>query len=71
MYYVPIKSHDILSSPFPSQLSVFVLSVLNIFAISGARGSSGLGSHRSEQVERSILETVRAGDPFLELPRVI
>ena len=31
----------------------FSLSVLKILAISGTRGSSGLGSHSREQMERS------------------
>ena len=37
-------------------------SVLYSRAISGTRGSSGLGSHKREQMERSTLETVSAGD---------
>jgi hypothetical protein len=32
-----------------------------IFAISGTRGSDGLGSARSEHTERRSLEMVRAG----------
>lgn len=40
----------------------FPLSFLKIFAISGTSGSSGLGSQRREQTERSSFEMVRAGD---------
>ncbi len=38
------------------------MSVLNILAISGTSGSSGLGSHRSEQMDSRTLEMVSAGD---------
>lgn len=38
------------------------LSVLNILAISGTSGSSGLGSHRREQMDKRTLEMVSAGD---------
>ena len=38
------------------------LSALKSLAISGTRGSSGLGSHNNEQMERRTLDTVRAGD---------
>ena len=45
-----------------------LLHLLNAhLAISGTRGSSGLGSHSREQMERSTLETVRAGDHW-DLP---
>merc|ERR1719326_1961991 len=40
----------------------FSLSVLNILAISGTKGSSGLGSHRREQIDNSTFEIVSAGD---------
>merc|ERR1711990_708014 len=40
----------------------FSLSVLKILAISGTRGSSGLGSQRSEQIESNTLDMVSAGD---------
>jgi len=40
----------------------FSLSVLNILAISGTKGSSGLGSHRREQIDSSTFEIVSAGD---------
>ena len=38
------------------------LSVLKILAISGTRGSSGLGSQRSEQIESNTFDMVSAGD---------
>jgi len=38
------------------------LSVLNILAISGTSGSSGLGSHSKEQMESNTFEMVSAGD---------
>jgi len=38
------------------------LSVLYIFAISGTRGSSGLGSVSIEQIDSNTLLMVRAGD---------
>jgi len=38
------------------------LSVLNILAISGTRGSSGFGSHSKEQMDSNTLEMVSAGD---------
>merc|ERR1711915_857436 len=38
------------------------LSFLKSFAISGTRGSSGLGSQSSEQMDNRTLEMVRAGD---------
>lgn len=41
--------------------SYFILSVLYIRAISGTKGSSGLGSQSSEQMDRSTLEIVKAG----------
>ena len=31
-------------------------------AISGTSGSSGFGSHKSEHIDKSTLEIVRAGD---------
>jgi len=37
-------------------------SVLYSLAISGTNGSSGLGSHRREQIDRSTFDTVSAGD---------
>jgi len=40
----------------------FSLSVLNILAISGTKGSSGLGSHKREQIDNSTFEIVSAGD---------
>lgn len=40
----------------------FVLSVLYILAISGTRGSSGLASVISEQMDSNTLEIVKAGD---------
>jgi len=40
----------------------FSLSVLKILAISGTRGSSGLGSQRSEQIESNTFDMVSAGD---------
>jgi len=40
----------------------FSLSVLNILAISGTNGSSGLGSHKREQIDNSTFEIVSAGD---------
>jgi len=40
----------------------FSLSVLNILAISGTNGSSGLGSHNREQIDSSTFEIVSAGD---------
>ena len=42
--------------------SMLHLSVLKMRAISGTRGSSGLGSHNREQMDRRTLDTVRAGD---------
>lgn len=39
-----------------------VTSVLYSRAISGTRGSSGLGSHNSEHMESNTLDTVSAGD---------
>ena len=36
--------------------------MIQILAISGLSGSSGLGSVRREQIERRTLEIVRAGD---------
>ena len=38
------------------------VSLVSHLAISGTRGSSGLGSQSNEQIERSTLEMVRAGD---------
>jgi len=38
------------------------LSFLKSFAISGTRGSSGLGSQSKEQMDNRTLEMVRAGD---------
>merc|ERR1719381_411218 len=40
----------------------FSLSVLKMRAISGTRGSSGLGSHSREHTESKTLLIVRAGD---------
>lgn len=37
------------------------LSFLYILATSGTRGSSGLGSHSSEQIDSNTFEMVRAG----------
>ena len=37
-------------------------SVLNILAISGTSGSSGLGSQSREQIDSNTFEIVRAGD---------
>ncbi|KAH9527377.1 hypothetical protein DERF_001395 [Dermatophagoides farinae] len=34
----------------------------NIRAISGTKGSSGFGSHNSEQIESKTFEIVNAGD---------
>ena len=42
--------------------SYFFLSVLNNLAISGTRGSSGLGSQSKELMERRTLLMVSAGD---------
>lgn len=44
--------------------SYFDLSTLNNCAASGTSGSSGLGSVSNEQMERSTLEIVSAGDQF-------
>jgi len=46
---------------FASELYL-VLSLLNTLAMSGTSGSSGLGSVRSEQIDKSTLDTVSAGD---------
>ena len=43
-------------------LSCYSLLLLYKLAISGTRGSSGLGSVSRELIERSTLEMVRAGD---------
>merc|ERR1711976_613894 len=40
----------------------FSLSVLNILAISGTKGSSGLGSQSKEQIDNNTFEIVSAGD---------
>lgn len=48
-----------------ASLLYFSRSALYVWAISGTRGSSGLGSQRSEQIESRTLETVRAGDHWL------
>jgi len=40
----------------------FSLSVLNILAISGTKGSSGFGSQSKEQIDNSTFEIVSAGD---------
>jgi len=45
-----------------AQSLYFEMSVLYNLAISGTSGSSGLGSHNKEQIERSTFETVSAGD---------
>merc|ERR1719474_214252 len=45
-----------------AQSLYFPTSVLYSLAISGTSGSSGLGSHRSEQIDSSTLDTVSAGD---------
>ena len=42
--------------------SYLALSVLYSWAISGTRGTSGLGSVRSEHMDSSTFEMVRAGD---------
>ena len=56
-YYIPyFRVHSLASSTYLS------LSVLKIRAISGTRGSSGLGSQRSEHIESNTLEIVSAGD---------
>lgn len=44
--------------------SYLTLSVLKIWAISGTKGSSGLGSVSKELMERRTLEMVRAGDHY-------
>ena len=50
------RVHSLASSVYLS------LSVLKMRAISGTRGSSGLGSQSSEQIESNTLEIVSAGD---------
>lgn len=40
----------------------FTKSVLYSLAISGTRGSSGLGSHNKEQIDNNTFDTVSAGD---------
>ena len=42
----------------------FSRSVLYILAISGTRGSSGFGSHKSEQIDNRTFEIVSAGDIY-------
>lgn len=42
--------------------SYLTLSFLNIWAISGTKGSSGLGSVNKELIDKRTLEIVRAGD---------
>lgn len=51
-----LRVHSLASSLY------FMRSVLYILAISGTRGSSGLGSVRSEQIDNNTFEIVRAGD---------
>ena len=48
--------------PDPQSARKLTLSVLKILAISGTRGSSGLGSQRSEQIESNTFDMVSAGD---------
>jgi hypothetical protein len=63
--FIPLLSHNIYVACFlvhsRATASYRGLSVLYKLAISGTRGSSGLGSQRREQIDRRSFEIVRAG----------
>ena len=59
--YLSLAIENTLESK-PQRAAETYLSVLKILAISGTRGSSGLGSQSREQTERRTLLMVRAGD---------